>query len=215
MADVPAWHAKGQWFDVCRCNVPCPCSWAEPPDDDYCESILVWHIGEGRFGDIPLDGLNVVAVASFRGDLWAGTHSEPKMGVLLDERADEGQREALQLIFSGQAGSWPGRFNEIFGAEMVGLEFAPIEVEIAPDLSTWHAEVPGLVRAAAKALSGPTSEGKPPRMENLPAAETGPGQVGTQGKATADFADAFEFKWDRAGKSSKHITFDWSGPDAL
>ena len=41
MADVPAWHAKGEWFDVCRCNVPCPCSWAQPPDDDYCDAVLV------------------------------------------------------------------------------------------------------------------------------------------------------------------------------
>jgi hypothetical protein len=51
-------------------------------------------------------------------------------------------------------------------------------------------------------------------MENLPGAETGPGQVGTQGKATADEVGAFVFKWRHDGKSSKHITFDWSGPDA-
>jgi hypothetical protein len=70
MADVPAWHAKGEWFDVCRCNVPCPCSWAQPPDDDYCDGVLVWHIREGRYGDVALDGLNVVAFASFKGNLW-------------------------------------------------------------------------------------------------------------------------------------------------
>jgi len=214
MANVPVWHTKGEWFDVCRCNVPCPCSWAEPPDDGYCEGILVWHIAEGRYGDVALDGLNVVAVATFKGNIWTGEHSEPKMGVLLDERADEGQREALQMIFGGQAGGWPGRFTEIFGPEMVGLEFAPIEVEIAPDQSCWRAEIPGRIHAAANALSGPTSEGKPPRIENLPGSETGPGGIGTQGKATTDNADAFGFKWDRAGKSSKHITFDWSGPDA-
>jgi hypothetical protein len=215
MAKVPAWHARGDWFDVCSCNVPCPCSWAEPPDDDYCEGVLVWRIREGRYGDVSLEGLNVVGVGSFKGNIWDGTHSEPRMGVLLDERADDRQREALQMIFGGQAGGWPGRFNEIFGAEMVGLEFAPITVEIAPDLTSWHAEVPGRVRAAANALSGPTSvDGKPPRMENLPGAETGPGQVGTQGKATADEVDAFVFNWVHAGKSSKHITFDWSGPDA-
>ena len=34
------------------------------------------------------------------------------------------------------------------------------------------------------------------------------------GKSTADKADAFGFKWDRTGRSSKHIGFDWSGPDA-
>ena len=70
MADVPAWNAKGEWFDVCRCNVPCPCSWAQPPDDDYCDGVLVWHIREGRYGDVALDGLNVVAFASFKGNLW-------------------------------------------------------------------------------------------------------------------------------------------------
>jgi hypothetical protein len=135
------------------------------------------------------------------------------MGVVMDERADAGQREALQMIFGGQAGGWPARLNEIFGPEMLGLEFAPIEVEIAPDQTSWHVVIPGRVRAAAKALSGPTSEGKPPRMENLPGSETGPGQVGTQGKATEDNVNAFAFNWDRAGNSSKHITFDWSGPD--
>ena len=214
MAAVPSWQAKGDWFDVCRCNVPCPCSWAQAPDDDFCEGVLVWHIREGRYGDVALDGLNVVGLATFKGNVWEGAHSDPRMGVLLDERADEGQREALQMIFGGQAGGWPGRFSEIFGAEMVGLDFAPIEVEVADDLGTWRAEVPGRIRAAANALSGPTSEGKPPRMENLPGAETGPGQVGTQGKATADQVDAFDFKWEHHGKSSKHITFDWSGPDA-
>jgi hypothetical protein len=87
MADVPAWHAKGEWFDVCRCNVPCPCSWAQPPDDDYCDGVLVWHIREGRYGDVSLDGLNIVAFASFRGNVWEGAHSEPKMGVVIDARA--------------------------------------------------------------------------------------------------------------------------------
>ena len=152
MVDVPAWHAKGEWFDVCRCNVPCPCSWAQAPDDDYCDGVLVWHIREGRYGDVSLDGLNVVAFASFKGNVWEGTHSEPKLGIVMDARADETQREALQMIFGGQAGGWPARFNEIFGPEMLGLQFAPIEVEISPDKTSWRAIIPGLVRAAAKAL---------------------------------------------------------------
>jgi hypothetical protein len=35
-----------------------------------------------------------------------------------------------------------------------------------------------------------------------------------QGKATEDNVNAFTFKWDRTGNSSKHITFAWSGPEA-
>lgn len=214
MVDVPNWHAKGRWFDVCRCNVPCPCSWAEPPDDDHCEGILVWHIDEGRYGDVPLDDLNVIGLGSFDGNVWVKP-SNSKFGMLLDDRADDSQRMALQMVFSGQAGGWPADFNALMGPDnqMMGLEFVPMSVEIADDLSSWSAEISGRVKAAANALVGPTSNGNFPRIENLPGSETGPGQVATWGKATADQADALGFSWDRTGKSSKLITFDWSGPN--
>jgi hypothetical protein len=52
------------------------------------------------------------------------------------------------------------------------------------------------------------------QVHNAGGCETGPGGVATYGSSTADKADAFGFKWDRTGKSSKHIGFDWSGPDA-
>jgi hypothetical protein len=215
MADVPKWYAKGEWFDVCSCNVPCPCSWAQPATDEYCEAILFWHIHEGNYGDVPLAGLNVAGVASFCGNAWDDSTSEAKMGVLLDENADERQREALQTIFGGEAGGWPALFGQIFDAEPVGIEFAPISFEAADDLTSWQAEVPGRIRAAAAPLVGPTSGGQLPQATGLPGSETGPGQLSTWGKATAAVADAFGglFKWDHKGKSSKHITFDWHGPD--
>ena len=41
----------------------------------------------------------------------------------------------------------------------------------------------------------------------------GPGTVATWARATADQVDASGFKWEWAGRSSKHIPFDWSaGP---
>jgi hypothetical protein len=33
-------------------------------------------------------------------------------------------------------------------------------------------------------------------------------QTATWGIATADDVDAFDFRWDRAGRSSKHFPFD-------
>jgi hypothetical protein len=38
--------------------------------------------------------------------------------------------------------------------------------------------------------------------------------VATYGRATSNTADVFGFKWDLVGRSSKHIGFDWAGPDA-
>ena len=37
---IPNWKIMRDWFDVCKCNVPCPCTFAQTPTygdcDDYC-----------------------------------------------------------------------------------------------------------------------------------------------------------------------------------
>lgn len=213
MDNVQEWNVKGGWFDVCRCAVPCPCSWAQPPDDGFCEGILVWHIRTGHYGTVTLDGLNVVMVGAFKGNVWENP-TDFVDAIFMDDRADEAQRIALQMIFSGRAGGWPKLFSDMVGGETKGLAFAPMVVKIAPDLSSWSAEIPGHVLAAAKALTGPTSNGKFTEVRNLPGSEVGPNGIATWGKATAHRADAFGLKWNYgAGKSSKYISFDWSGPD--
>jgi drug/metabolite transporter (DMT)-like permease len=211
VADIPQWYLKGDWFDVCNCRIPCPCTFAQPPTEGDCDGILAWHIREGRFGDVSLDGLNVVGLGRFEGNLWDG-ETKATMGIYMDEGADEGQREALQTIFGGQAGGWPGEFAETIG-EMRGIEYAPITFEIADDLAYWAVEVPGKAKGRAEALTGPTTpEGGRVQVHNAPGAEVGPGQVATWGRATTDSADGFGFKWDREGLSSKHFPFEWSGP---
>ncbi|WP_395292631.1 DUF1326 domain-containing protein [Kitasatospora hibisci] len=209
---VPAWRVAGDWFDVCKCNIPCPCSFAQPPTYGDCDGVLVWHIREGHYGEVQLDGLNVLMLGSFVGNVWA-EHSDAYAAVFLDERADEGQLGALQMIFGGQAGSWPAQLVTMLGPEMRGMDVAPIEVEIADDRATWRAAVPGRIEARAEALTGPTTpDGTRVQSTGLPGCETGPGQLATWGRATTDQVDAFGFTWNRAGRSSKTITFDWSGP---
>ncbi|MBI1885275.1 MAG: DUF1326 domain-containing protein [Chloroflexi bacterium] len=211
MADIPKWHLAGDWFDVCKCNIPCPCTFAQAPSHGDCEGVMAWHIREGSYSDIRLDGLNLVSVSYFKGNAWAG-EVKVTIGFFIDQGADEHQREALQTIFGGKAGGWPATFAELFG-EIRGMEFAPIQFEIADDLAYWRAEIPGRLVAKAEALTGPTAApGKRVQLFNPPGSEVGPGQVATWGTATANEVDALGFKWDWAGRSSKHIPFDWTGP---
>jgi hypothetical protein len=212
MAAVPSWRVVGDWFDVCKCTVPCPCTFAQPPTEGDCDGALIWHINEGHFGDVRLDGLNFAAIGRFVGNLW-DADTKTDMGFFIDARADERQQQALQAIFSGQAGGWPEMFAAKLG-QMLGMEPAQIDVQIADDLAHWRAQIPGRVNAAAEALQGPTSiPGKPTQVHDPPGSEAGPGTVATYGTVTADEVDAFGFKWARTGRSSKHMAFDWSGPD--
>ena len=213
MADIPQWHVEGDWFDVCKCNIPCPCEFAQAPTSGDCEGILAWHIRQGRYGGVSLDGLNVLGVGAFTGNVWKD--AKVAMGMFIDERADIPQREALQTIFSGQAGGWPGEFAQKIG-EVRGIEYAPIEFEVAGDLATWRATIPGKVQAQGEALTGPTTApGRRVQLSNPPGSEVGPLDKGvaTWGTAVMDRADAFGFKWSRSGQSSKHIPFAWHGPD--
>jgi uncharacterized protein DUF1326 len=106
MAEVPRWRLTGDWFDVCRCRVPCGCSIAQAPNEGQCDGILAWHVREGRYGDVTLDGLNIVAVGSFEGNIWAG-EAKPSMGFFIDERADEPAR--VQVHNAPEAEVGPGQ----------------------------------------------------------------------------------------------------------
>jgi hypothetical protein len=211
MADIPQWQVAGDWFDVCSCLIPCPCEFAQPPTNNVCEGVLAYRIREGHFGGVRLDGLNVLAVAGFEGNIWAGD-AQVALGVYLDDRADDAQRDALGAIWGGQAGGWPGQFAQLVD-EVRGVEQATIRIEIADDLARWSAEIPGRVTATAEALGGPTTpEGERVQLINPPGSEVGPGQVATWGRATRQQVDGFGFTSDLSGRSSKHIPFDWSGP---
>jgi hypothetical protein len=190
--------------------VPCPCTFAQAPDDGKCDGILAWHINEGNYGDVKLDDLNVVAVGSFEGNIWAG-EAKPKMGFFIDERADDAQREAIQVIFGGDAGGWPGGFAALID-EVLGIEYAAIKFDL-DEGRRWSVEVPGKAKGSAEALTGPTSPEVPVTVHNAPGAEIGPGQVATYATASEDEVEAFGLKWSWPGRSSKHFPFEWSGPD--
>jgi hypothetical protein len=212
MSTVPAWHVAGDWFDICSCDIPCPCEFAQAPTNNACQGMLAWHVRKGSFGDVKLDGFNLLALGAFEGNIWAG-EAKVRMGLFIDERADERQREALQVVFSGQGGGWPASFAAFIG-EFRGIEFVPITFDLADDLASWSAEIPGRVVGRAEALSGPTTPpGKRVQMLNPPGSEVGPGQVATWGRSLEVRTEAFGFKWTGENRSSKHIPFDWSGPD--
>src|SRR5918996_146804 len=189
--NIPNWKVSGDFFDVCKCNMPCPCTFAQSPSYGDCDGVLAYHIKNGHYGQTTLDSLNVLGLTYFKGNIWAG-ETKASIGLYFDEKANPQQREALQMVFSGKAGGFMAEFAKLV-QDVRGIEFAPIKFEVSDDLSSWSAEIPGKVVAKAEALSGPST-------------------TATWGKAITDEVDAMGFKWEWNGRSSKHIPFDWSGP---
>jgi len=208
------WRIVGDFVDFCKCAVPCPCTFGRPPTEGDCDGVIGYRIREGNCGDVDISGLNLVGITHFEGNIW-DEDTRLDMGLIVDERADERQREAIQTVFGGQAGGWPQMFAENILGSMLGMEFAQIELEIDDDLDSWRLSVPGKVEGASELLTGPTSKpGERLAVVNPSGSEVGPGQGAvTYGIASTDEVDAFGFKWDWAGRSSKHIPFEWSSED--
>jgi hypothetical protein len=117
------WKLHGSYFETCNCEAACPCSFLGPPTDGYCTVLVGWHIDQGQFEGIQLDGLNVGLVAHSPGHM---LETKWKVALYLDEHASEEQRDALSRIYSGKAG---GIMEHVAGfiGEVAGVRSVPIE----------------------------------------------------------------------------------------
>ena len=92
------WEIQAVELSSCNCAYGCPCQFNALPTYGNCEAAVGMHIERGRFGDTSLDGLDSVIVMQWPGPIHEGGG---KIFVIIDERADQAQRESLLTIFSG------------------------------------------------------------------------------------------------------------------
>jgi hypothetical protein len=103
---APAWCVSGSYFESCNCDAVCPCRQVggRPGGRSsygICQFALSWRIDEGRFGDVPLDGREVVLAGWYDDD---EPGSPWRVMLYVDEDADDSSFDALSDIFLGRAG---------------------------------------------------------------------------------------------------------------
>jgi hypothetical protein len=119
------WKLTGSYFESCNCNVACPCIFLSPPTTGDCTVLVGWHIENGSFTNVTLDGLNVALAVHTPGHMMEGKWS---VALYLDERATEEQKNALTRIYTGQAGGHLSNLTPLIG-EVLGISSVPIEFE--------------------------------------------------------------------------------------
>lgn len=117
------WKVEGTYFEACSCEAACPCVFTSPPTNGTCDALLGWHIDQGHFGDIRLDGLKVALFAHAPGHMLQGGW---RVALYVDQDADEAQRDALAQIYSGQAGGHMAGLAPLIG-EVLGVQSAAID----------------------------------------------------------------------------------------
>ena len=151
------WEIQATELASCNCAYGCPCQFNALPTNGNCEAIVGFDIHKGHFGDTKLDGLRAVAVLTWPKAIHEGNG---KAFIIIDERADEGQREALLTILSGGETEPGATVWNVFASTLVEVfepVFKPIEIKIDVDNRLGKVSVDGLIEISGEPIRNPVS----------------------------------------------------------
>ena len=146
------WVFKSETYANCNCAVNCGCQFNLPSTHGYCQSAFVGSIVDGHFNDTPLEGLKWAGLYKWPGEIAEGNGQRQ---IVIDERADEAQRTALETIISGEACTALSNMFSVFASacsEVCETLFLPIDLEANLELRTARVDIPGVMKSSGKPI---------------------------------------------------------------
>lgn len=159
---------------------------------------MAGHIDEGNFNETNLDGLDWAMLMQWPGEVAEGGGTQQ---VIIDERADPAQRDALRKILHGES-TTPGTthffvYNSMMST-VLDTVYAPIELSIDVDQRMASLAIEGLVESRGTPLPKPVNSALPPRIRlSTPEgprylfAEMGTGNTTARAGIELDFNDSY------------------------
>jgi hypothetical protein len=148
---TPSWNISGRYYETCSCDFICPCILTQMtarPTRDSCTFAMALAIDTGSFGGLDLNGIPFIVLGFTPGPMGQGNWS---VGLVVDERASNQQRDAITAIASGGAGGPMEPLGALIG-KFLGVERAPIVIETSG--VKWSAVADGLVNMGAEGVMG-------------------------------------------------------------
>jgi len=197
MAQVE-WYIEGGEFSNCNCDYACPCQFESLlPTHGDCRGYAAIRIDKGHFGDAALDGLGAALLYAWPGPIYKGNG---EIQAVIDERANEKQRDALITILYG------GETNE--GAthwwvyrKMSSTVHPPLFKHIEFDVNIEDRKarimIPGILESTARSIISPATGAKHRVRISLPngieyeLAEIGSGSTKTMASIALDLNDTY------------------------
>ena len=179
------WHIDGRELVNCNCAYGCPCQFNALPTYGNCHAFIGYQIDKGHFGDVRLDGLRAALILSWPGPIHEGNGT---MQVIVDERADARQRDALRKIMSGEdttdmATMW-WVYSKMSPNKLETL-YKPIEFEMDTQKRTGRLSIPGLAEMTGEPIHNPVT--------------------GAEHRVRIDLPHGFEYRIAEIGSASSSV----------
>ncbi len=204
MAEQFSYHLKGVLIGDCNCDWGCPCNYEARPTYGFCEGGYVWHIQEGHYRKVPLDGLTFVWLGRAPGAIHEGNIT----GIAFaDERADAGQRTAMEECFIKSDKVMPFAIFNSLQSKFLGLQFVRIDVELNGTHS--RVNIHGHYEVELTPMTNPvTGEDEPAKLIK-PKGFTSKEQDLCTTKVMR--LKSKDLSWDHAGKYGEYSPFEYKG----
>jgi hypothetical protein len=191
------WMIDGREFANCNCSYGCPCQFNAPPTHGWCEAATGYRIETGRFGDVKLDGLCAATLYQWPGPVHKGNG---KMQLIIDERADARQRDALCTIMTGGETQQMATMWWVFAA-MCPTKFEPLfkPITLEIDIASRRGQlvIPGVVETFGEPIRNPVTGAEHRARIDLPngfeyrIAEIGSGRTKARGTIKLELENTY------------------------
>jgi hypothetical protein len=158
------WQLSGEYMESCDCDYLCPCIYTNPQGEathDHCTAIMAFRVDKGRSGGVDLGGL-CFALVIRSGKVMADGNWV--FACVVDERANEAQRQALTAIVSGQAGGPPGMIRANLVGDFRGVAFKPIDFRLSG--LRRGVSIPDVVSFEIEGVASRNRSGEPYYLDN-------------------------------------------------
>ena len=202
------WLIEGKYVEYCSCDLGCPCESMADPTYGYCTGLVGFKIDNGFCEDVRLDDLTVLGTFYFPRAIH---HGQGVFQPIIDERADEAQRNALFYILSGE--DQPvGTMFQIFSVIVETIKdplFAKIDFDWDLEKRQARVEVDGVLHARSEPIRNPVTDEEHRILTVLPN-----GWVFHEAESAAGFAKglgAIKFDLNRRHSSLAQVAWNQNG----
>ncbi|MBD0348805.1 MAG: DUF1326 domain-containing protein [Thermoleophilia bacterium] len=202
------WSMTGATFGPCNCDWGCPCNFNVAPSYGFCDGVYVWSVREGRFGDVPLDGVNFAWAGHSPGPLHEG---DVTALLVVDDAAGAPQRDALEALWREPGAGLPFDILNSVTSSLLDTVYAPFEIELA-GINT-RASIDGgrIFEVVQSRVKNPVTGDEEELYLDKPTGFTSTrSELGT--------SEVGRFAWngfslvDMSGKYAEYAEFDYAGP---
>jgi hypothetical protein len=194
---IPKWYMKADYVETCNCDYGCPCNFSGFPTGGFCRALVLYHIQSGNYGDVKIDGLDIVIAYSWPNAIHEGNGT---MQLFITKKASEDQTKASISIFSGKANG-EGPFALFAGTIKYLLEPQFVNIDAKIDGKKSRFSIPDVLDVQVESFKNPVTGEEQDTKIQLP--------------------KGFIWKLAEAAKSrimrisTPHLNFDDSGKNAF